>query len=453
MTSDGYTRWYVRPEAERPAAADSVSWKHPIAAARRRGKRVFFGWWIVFAGAAIQALTSAFMGGAYGAYVVKLREEFGWSKTQLSLAASLREAESGILSPFQGAVLDRLGARRVILTGLVVLGIGMMLLSRVDNLWQFYGAFLLMAIGASLCGYTSITYAAVQWFERRRSTAISLTSAGFAIGGLCIPLIAFSLDHFGWRPTAFVSGIIIIVAGVPLTRLIRTRPEDYGLHADGDSAVQRQARRAALLASPRAGVSTTDFTLGEAIHTPQFWFLAGGHASSLFIVSALNVHLIPHLTESQGWSLGQAALIPWLLTFVQLFGTLSGGPLGDRFSKRWIVTGCMGMHVGGLLLLAHAQNLGMILAFACLHGLAWGWRGPMMASMRADYFGRSHFGKILGLSNGLIIAGTMTGPILAGVLYDRTGDYRVGFDTLSVMAGLGSIFFILSTRPKPPRRA
>ncbi|MFN0094389.1 MAG: MFS transporter [Dehalococcoidia bacterium] len=443
----------MRPEAEPPNAVDAIPWTRPIAKARSRSQKVFYGWWIIAAGAALQALLSALMGQAYGAYVVKLREDFGWSKTQLSIAASLREAESGILSPIQGAVLDRLGARRVLMAGIVILGAGMMVFSQVQNLWQFYAAFLLMAVGASLAGYTSVTYAAVQWFERRRSTAISLTSAGFAVGGICVPLVAVSMDHFGWRATAFVSGILIIAFGLPLAAKFRSRPEDYGLLSDGETVEERQTRRAILASSPRAGVSTTDFTLGEAMRTPQFWFISGGHASSLFIVSALNVHLIPYLKESQGWSLGQASLVVQLLTLVQLLGTLTGGPLGDRLSKRWIVVACMAMHVSGLLLLAHAQNLGMILAFASLHGLAWGWRGPMMASMRADYFGRSSFGKILGVSNGLIIAGTITGPLLAGYMYDQTGNYRAGFDTLAVMAGLGSIFFVLSTRPKPPLRA
>jgi MFS family permease len=104
------------------------------------------------------------------------------------------------------------------------------------------------------------------------------------------------------------------------------------------------------------------------------------------------------------------------------------------------------------LLLAHATGLGMVLMFAVLHGLAWGWRGPQMAAIRADYFGRSSFGKILGVSNLLIIVGTIAGPLIAGYMYDRTGNYQLGFDILAAIAALGSIAFVLAKRPPPPAR-
>jgi MFS family permease len=140
------------------------------------------------------------------------------------------------------------------------------------------------------------------------------------------------------------------------------------------------------------------------------------------------------------------------MTIVQFLGTLTGGPLGDRFSKRALVTLCMAMHVAGLLMLSHAAGLAMVIGFAVLHGLAWGWRGPQMAAMRADYFGRSSFGKVLGVSNLVIIVGTIAGPLIAGVVYDQTGSYRAGFDILAGMAAAGSVFFILAKKPAPPRR-
>lgn len=150
----------------------------------RRSPRVFFGWWIIAAGAGLQMMQAMFLGQAYGAYVVLLRDEFGWSKTMLSAASSLREAESGILGPAQGWLLDRIGPRAVARIGVVVMGIGFMLFSQVNTPLTFYGAFLVMSVGGSMAGYMTVTFAAVHWFERRRATAISLTSAGFALGGM-----------------------------------------------------------------------------------------------------------------------------------------------------------------------------------------------------------------------------------------------------------------------------
>ena len=167
----------------------------------------------------------------------------------------------------------------------------------------------------------------------------------------------------------------------------------------------------------------------------------------------MSVHLVSHVQESQGYSLGQASLIVQVLTFVFMCGNISGGLLGDRVNKRMLVVTCMVMHCAGLLLLSHATNLWMVLAFTVIHGLAWGWRGPQMTAIRADYFGRSAFGKIMGASNLVIIFGTISGPLIAGLVYDQTGTYRIGFDILATIALVGSVFFLLARKPAPPARA
>ena len=135
----------------------------------------------------LQLLQGTVLGQSYGAYAVVLREEFGWSKTLLSGASALREMESGITGPVQGWVLDRFGARRVATAGIVTLAAGLYLFSRVQTPLAFYVAFVVMALGASMMGYLTLTYTVVQWFERRRATALSLTAAGGAILGVVGP--------------------------------------------------------------------------------------------------------------------------------------------------------------------------------------------------------------------------------------------------------------------------
>jgi MFS family permease len=103
-------------------------------------------------------------------------------------------------------------------------------------------------------------------------------------------------------------------------------------------------------------------------------------------------------------------------------------------------------------MLAYAVNLAMLVAFAVLHGAAWGLRGPFMQAIRADYFGRSAIGMILGLSFMIIVIGQVGGPMIAGILADLTGDYRLGFTVIALLAGLGSLFFILARKPKRPLR-
>jgi len=141
--------------------------------------------------------------------------------------------------------------------------------------------------------------------------------------------------------------------------------------------------------------------------------------------------------------------VVWLATIASYSG---GGWAGDRFSKRAIVVGCMVAHAAGLLLLASAAAFSAVAAFAVLHGLAWGVRGPLMSAIRADYFGSTSFGTISGISSMVVMFGMIGGPLIAGIIADRTGSYEVAFRILAGFAALGSIFFVLARRPSPPRR-
>src|SRR4029077_4165714 len=144
------------------------------------------------------------------------------------------------------------------------------------------------------------------------------------------------------------------------------------------------------------------------------------------------------------------ALIMGLVTVFQIVGVAIGWLIGDRFDKRLIAAGCMLMHSAGLLLLTYASAMPMLVAFAVLHGIAWGLRGPFMQALRADYFGRSSIGMILGLSYMIIIIGQMGGPLMAGAFADAHGNYQVGFTLPAVLAGLGSLFSLLAKKPARP---
>lgn len=415
--------------------------------------RVFYGWWIVGAGFGLEALIGGLLFHAYGAYVVVLQQEFGWSKTMLAAAFSMSRAESGLLGPVQGWLTDRFGPRALIQVGVVVFGVGFMLFSQIRSPVGFFATFFLIALGSSLAGYLPIGVAVVNWFRRRRALALGLSATGMAVGGLLAPLVASALARFGWRWTAFASGVLILLVGLPIAQVVRHRPEPYGLRPDGDPPAGGAG--AGPVAGAPAGVelAAVDFTAREALRTPAFWLVSLGHGSALLVVSAVLVHLIAHVTERLGYSLRQGATVVALLTVMQVIGQLAGGWAGDRFSKRAIVVTCMFGHAVALVLLAWAWTVWMVVAFAVLHGLAWGIRGPLMAAIRADYFGSASFGMITGASSMIVMFGMMGGPLIAGILADRTGSYRVGFAVLAALALLGSVFFVLARRPAPPRRS
>jgi sugar phosphate permease len=410
--------------------------------------RVFYGWWIVAAGFGIEGLIGALMFHAYGAYVVLLREEFGWSRTMLSAAFAMSRAESGILGPVQGWLTDRFGPRILIRVGMTIFGVGFMLFSQIGTPVAFFAAFFMMAVGSSLGGYLPVTVAIVNWFRRRRALALSISATGMAMGGFFVQIVVASLSHFGWRWTAFTSGVLVLAIGLPLAQLIRHRPEPYGQHPDGDVPYRESP---AAVPAPAPGQSAAsravDFTARQAIRTQAFWFISIGHGAALLVVSAVMVHLIVHVTERLGYSLRQAAAVLALMTGFQIFGQLTGGWAGDRGNKRLIAAGCMLAHAVALALLAWATTFWMVVVFAILHGLAWGMRGPLMGALRADYFGSAAFGTISGFSSMIVMFGMMGGPLIAGTLADRTGSYRLGFTLLAALAALGSGFFALARRP------
>jgi len=304
--------------------------------------KIFYGWRIVVAGGALQFLQSVLLNQAFGVYLAVLVEERGWSKTSLSGAAALKSTEVALLGPVLGWMVDRFGSQGIIRIGVVTFGIGFMLLSQIETLTGFYAAFVIVALGSSMFSNFLISVAIIQWFERRRARALSALQFGGAIGGLFVFLVAWSIQAYGWRATAFGSGVIAILLGWPLARVIRSRPEDHGETIDGIPAAPRDSVTA------DAPVRRM-FTAREALRTGAFWLISLGHAFSLLVVTAINVHAIAHMKEGLGYSLAQASLVFTLVTVGQFFGVMLGWVIGEKFDKRLVAAACMLMHAAGIV--------------------------------------------------------------------------------------------------------
>ena len=413
-------------------------------------KRLFYGWYMVGASSAMQFVQGTLLLQSFGAYFAVLRDDQGWSKTELSAAAAMHQVEAAILGPLIGWFIDRFGAQWVIRAGVVIFGVGFILLSTIESLLAFYGAFIVTALGASLCGFFPLNVALIMWFERQRARALSSMQIGMALGGLALPAVAWALATWGWRATAFASGVIIIALCLPLSFVMRRRPEDIGEVMDGAGY---RSRDTAPVPASESDQTTRDFTAREALRTPAFWLLSLGHGFALFVVMGINTHAITHMKEGLGYTIEAASFAIMLQTVAQLGGVGLGAWMGDRFNKRILSALCMLGHMVGLLFLTYATGPAMIVAYAILHGTAWGLRGPMMQAIRADYFGRSAIGMILGMSLLIVVVGQVGGPMIAGILADITGNYRAGFTVLALLAGLGSVFFLVAKRPARPARA
>jgi len=378
---------------------------------------------------------------SFGIYLAVLVEEKGWSKTAVAGAAALKSTEAAILGPVLGWLVDKFGTQSIVRIGLVTFSIGLMLLSWIDTLLGFYAAFVVIALGASCFSNPIVGVAIIHWFEKRRARALSALQFGSACGGLFVFLVAASIQTYGWRTTAFASGVIAILVGWPLARVIRNRDVDHDDPVDGVLLSATETQHAAASARPA-------FSATEALRTSAFWLLALGHSFSLFVVTAVNVHAVTHIKEGLGYSLSMATLVFTLVTVGQFGGVMTGWVIGDRFVKRKVAAICMLMHAAGLLMLTYATGPVVLVIAALVHGMAWGLRGPFMQAIRADYFGRHSIGMIIGLSSLILIFGQIGGPIVAGAFADWTGDYRLGFTILAALSGLGSLFFFMARRPR-----
>lgn len=400
---------------------------------------VFFGWYIVASAAGLQLLSGLLWMQSYGVYVVLLQEDFGWSKTMVAGAFALARVESGVLGPLQGWLVDRFGPKLILTIGILLFGIGFVSFSSINSLLGFYLSFALIAVGSSLGGFATVMVSIVNWFQQHRSKAVAVSQIGYSLGGVAVPLLVICLEAIGWRMTAFYSGLVVLLVGLPLAQLVRHRPADYGQVADGQYVVSTTAT------SHLQGV---DFSARQAMATSAFWLVSVGHASALLCVSVVMVHLVPHLSQGLGFTLTEAALVVALLTGFQMFGQIVGGYLGDRFNKRWLCIACMVVHALALLELAYATDVTEVILFAIMHGLAWGVRGPLMVAIRADYFGPSAFGTIMGFSSLILMFGMSGGPIIAGYLADLYGDYKIGLVSIACAAFLGSFCFVAARKPE-----
>lgn len=251
------------------------------------------------------------------------------------------------------------------------------------------------------------------------------------------------------------SGVLIWTIGIPAGLFMRHKPEPYGYLPDGDRPEERTVVGGGNADDMQRGETSTqnDFTAREALKTPAFWFITGGHASALLVVASVSIHQVPHMVQRLNMSLEGASVIVSVLMGMMIVGQFMGGFLGDKMSKRVLLVGCMMGHSTGLLMLAYATSTLHLVAFAALHGMAWGARGPNMQSLRAEFFGRSSFATIMGFSSIITMMGMMVSPIFSGWLADiQGGSYTMAFTILAVLTGAGSLFFWFAKKPEPPSR-
>ena len=413
----------------------------------------FHGWKLARAGILIQMLHSGLVFNAFSLFSAQLQADFGWSNSTLGGAFALNRAESGLLGPLQGWMTDKYGPRAILRLGAVIMAVGLYLFSTIDTVLGFYLTYLLIAMGSSLSGFLTITVAIVHWFERKRSRALAITSMGFAIGGVLAFGVGMVINAVGWRRTAQLAAVLVLLVILPLSHRFVRKPSDVGQHPDGIDPAAEPEPVTGRSRKTQPVYTAVHFTAREAMRTRSFWFISLGHASALLVVGASMAHLAVFLEDESSLGPTYIAVVIGSLPAMMGVGQLLGGYLGDVYSKRLLLSVAMLGHGAGLFVLALSTGPVTIWLFVLLHGLAWGVRGPLQQALRADYFGATDFGKIMGFSALVIMMGMVIGPIAAGFIADQTGSFRLGFIILAGAAAVGSLWFWFSTPPAPPDRS
>ena len=405
--------------------------------------RVFYGWWIVGIG-----LLCLLLGGGIGFYtfsvfIIPLEEEFGWTRTQLSLAITI-SCLMGLIGPIAGILIDRYGARIVMTVGALITGAAIALLGFTTSLWQFYLLFFVMSVG--LLGVLDLPIDTMisNWFTRRRGLAIGIALTGYGLGGLFMaPLAAYLINSVGWRWTYHILGLVILIVLIPLCILVvKHRPEEMGLLPEGEQPPNED--------SPTQGdvQKETGLSLSEALKTSTFWLLVLVMTFAWLGLGSIAVHTVP-LLEGKGFSTQTASVIFGFLLGISIAGRVAGGYMAERMPIKYLTIAFLILQAIGLALMIPEGSTVAVWAFALILGLSLGGLATLTPLLVVHYFGLASLGSILGGLWAFITIGFAGGPLLTGYIWDITKSYNpvlIAFIATTLLA----IALTLFLRPPKP---
>jgi MFS family permease len=400
------------------------------------GKKYFYGYNIVAAGFIVQAVSIGAMF-TFGVFFKEFQAELGWSRAMISGAPSLAFLVMGAVGILAGRLNDRIGPKILIVVSGVSLGMGYLLMSRLQAPWQlfvFYG----MLVGIGLSTHDVITLSTVaRWFGRRRGMMTGIVKVGTGAGQLLVPLIATALIAvFGWRHAYLIIGTVVLLLLVAVAQFMRRDPQTYGLSPDGG---EDQSGGSRIVLEER------NISLYAALRTRQFWIICIAEFAIFFCLLTMIVHIVPHATDL-GLPTATAAGVLAMIGGVSMLGRIVMGTANDRIGgKRSLIISFI-LLICGLVWLQLSGNAWMLFLFAVVYGFAHGGFFTVMSPTVAEFFGTGSHGLLFGI---VLFSGTLggaVGPLLGGYIFDKTDSYQVLFIVLTALAAGG---FALTALLKP----
>jgi MFS family permease len=376
----------------------------------------------------------------FGVFFDPLLEQFGWTRATISGAYSLSAIVSGVLGIAMGGLTDRFGPRLVVTFCGFCLGLGYLMMSQVNALWQLY-LFYGVVIGIGMSGlWVPLLSPIVRWFAAKRSLMTGMVASGMTIGQLIAPLVISRLiAAYDWRLSYIILGSIVLVVIVVLAQFLRHGPGQAGRLPVSENEGKRQEARS----------SDKDFTLKEAAHTPQFWLVAIIFFCVGFTTVAIMVHIVPHATKL-GIPAITAANILAISGGIGIIGNVVlGGIIGDRIGDRKAFMIGAVLMAASLFWLVPARQVWILYLFAVVFGIGLGGVGTSESPLIARLFGLSSHGLIYGAVVLSWTFGGAVGPIVIGYMCDILGNYQSAFLLCAVVSVLG---FILLVVLRPTKR-
>ncbi|UCG07628.1 MAG: MFS transporter [Desulfobacterales bacterium] len=397
-------------------------------------KRIYYGWWIVLASFMIAFYVAGVIFYGFTAFIEPLVEEFGWSYTQISLAASLRGLEMGLLAPLIGFLVDRFGSRKLLFSGVIVLGFGVVLLGFTQSLAMFYGAFVFIAFGAGGCTSVVTMTAVANWFDKNVGKAMGVMASGFGASGLIVPVIVWLIAAFGWRTTLIILGLGMWIIGLPIACIVRNKPEGYGYSPDANNYKESEP-------APQRPAQVAAKQFKEILKKKSLLFLYLSETIRLMALTAVVTHIMPYLGTME-ISRMNAGLMAAGIPLLSILGRIGFGWLGDIFEKKYAMAIAYSLMGLGMLTLCYVKLTGMIYIFLFFFSNGFGAIAVLRGAILREYYGRYHFGKLMGIMMGFGACGGIIGPTTAGWVFDRMESYYFVWLAFSGLIGLALILIL-----------
>ena len=433
---------------------------------------VFYGWWIVSISATADALKHGAFNRGFSSYVLPLSREFGVGTAAIGFAEMLGRMEGGLQGPLLGWLNDKFGPRFIMVLGTGTSGLGFILLSLTSNYIYFLLVFVgLLSLGFR-AGYNNALMPAINnWFRRHRALAMAVAGMGSPLGGIIIaPPVVLLVSEIGWRPTAFISGVVVLAVVLPLTLFVHRSPESRGMLPDGDKPREPTPGvppgAAAERAGPRRPVAVfrplpgePDFTAREAMKTPAYWLLvlAVGlrntvHSGTQFLLVPIMIWFLMGSGRPEDESVRISALMVGLLSLSSLVLNPIVGWIGDNWSKQRLSALAM---IGGALSLVALLNqsgaIWQVCLFVALVAVS-ETANPLAWAIMGDFFGRRSYATLRGWQHLPDQLMSMSTPVWMGFIYDSTGSYYWALVPLAAIYGVSAASYLVIPRPKPPAR-